>query len=237
MPLDGSAPSSQPDLFLPETWTNGTSATFAPPTLTAIPTATSSRASEDGPKLPVSPLGLTIGRFGRAHVRANLSARQAEEMGSLTSGTYGQPGTISSASAALQSSLVSRLQARTDCSGSTLYNLTWKERLTPAGRSIYALRASALRTSGSVFSGWPTCRAEDAESSGARWSRGKGVFDTLTAVASLLGSGPMPSGSITKTGSAARLNPEHSRWLMGFPAGWSCYEVTATRSRRKSAPP
>ncbi len=65
----------------------------------------------------------------------------------MTSGTYGRTGTISSESAALRTSLESRLRARTASVGSTLFNLTWKERLTPSGRSICALRASARRTS------------------------------------------------------------------------------------------
>lgn len=65
----------------------------------------------------------------------------------MTSGTYGRTGTISSESAVLRTSLESRLRARTASVGSTLFNLTWKERLTPSGRSICALRASARRTS------------------------------------------------------------------------------------------
>ena len=40
--------------------------------------------------------------------------------------------------------------------GSLEYLLTWKERVTPAGRVICALRASGRRTSGSGFTGWPT---------------------------------------------------------------------------------
>jgi len=47
-------------------------------------------------------------------------------------------------------------RARTASVGSTLYKLTWKERVTPSGRSIPALRASALRTSDSGYTGWPT---------------------------------------------------------------------------------
>lgn len=30
------------------------------------------------------------------------------------------------------------------------------------------------------------------------------------------------------------LSPEHSRWLMGFPAAWGCCGATAMRSCRKS---
>ena len=78
----------------------------------------------------------------------------------MTSGTYGRRGSISSRSSALQSSLASRLRARTASAGSTLYTLTWKERTTPSGLRICALRASARRTSdndsGSLPSGWPT---------------------------------------------------------------------------------
>lgn len=78
----------------------------------------------------------------------------------MTSGTYGRTSTGSSSSAALQSSLASRLRAKTASLGSTLYKLTWKERATPSGRSIPALRASARPTSGNGSigpeSGWPT---------------------------------------------------------------------------------
>jgi len=103
-------------------------------------------------------------RYGQVPALANLSARQAKDLRLLTSGTYGQHSTTSSASAALQSSLVNRLRARTDLHGSTLYTLTWKERVTPSGRSISALRASARRTSDSGFIGaapWPTPTTRD----------------------------------------------------------------------------
>jgi hypothetical protein len=85
----------------------------------------------------------------------------------LTSGTCGPRGTISSASADLQSSLVSRLQGLTAFAGSTLYRLTWKERASPAGRLISALRASARPTSdsgsGGLRKGWPTARETDGK--------------------------------------------------------------------------
>lgn len=82
-------------------------------------------------------------KFGPEAARASLSARQAEQAGLLTSGTYGHTGSGSSSSAALQSLLASRLQARTASAGSILYRLTWKERVTPLGRPICALRGSA----------------------------------------------------------------------------------------------
>lgn len=105
--------------------------------------------------------GQTTDLFGQAHVPANLSARQVKEMGLLTSGTCGQLGFTSSASANLASSLESKLRARMHSRGSTLFNLTWTQRVTPSGLSICALRASAHRTSAkdcgsSDKAGWQT---------------------------------------------------------------------------------
>jgi hypothetical protein len=128
------------------------------------PSATSSPGSASGATPCDVPAGPTIGPSGPAHALASLSARQASERGLLTSGTCGRPGSISSASAALQSSLVSRLRVLTRSTGSTLFGLTWRRRDTPAGRSISALRASALRTSDSGCGSWPT---PDAEAFGA----------------------------------------------------------------------
>ncbi len=110
--------------------------------------------------------GRTTGQSGQAVVRASLSARQAREKGLLTSGTYGPRSFTSSSSASLTLSLVNRLQARTDSSGSTLYKLTWKQRTTPQQHLIYALRASVHRTSDRDSTGWPTPTANDYKGSG-----------------------------------------------------------------------
>lgn len=99
--------------------------------------------------------------FGPAPVRANLSPRQAKELGLMTSGTSGLRGTGSSASAALQSSLESRLRVRLSSLGSTLYTLTWKGWTTPSGVSRFRLRASAPRTSATGRTGWPTPTTRD----------------------------------------------------------------------------
>lgn len=74
----------------------------------------------------------------------------------MTPATCGPHGFTLYRSAALTSSLVNKLQARTALHGSTLYNLNWKKRNTPSLLSIFALRASVRRTSGNASSGWPT---------------------------------------------------------------------------------
>ncbi len=55
------------------------------------------------------------------------------------------------------------------------YSLTWKPHTTPAGRSIYRLRALARPTSASASTGWPTVRANDwqQDSPGCTSIRGK----------------------------------------------------------------
>jgi hypothetical protein len=126
------------------------------------PSATSSRVSGSG-HTPCEPQGgPMIVPFGREAARASLSARQVAKAGLMMSGTCGRTGITSSASASLQSSLESKLRAKTASVGSTLYQLTWKPRATPLGLLICALRASVRRTSASVSSsdrsGWGTPR-------------------------------------------------------------------------------
>lgn len=128
------------------------------PTTSAI----SSLELEFGPTRFDAQAGLTIDLFGPVPVRVNLSPRQAKELGLMTSGTRGLHGTGSSASAALQSSLESRLRARLSILGSTLYTLTWKPWTTPTGVSRSRLRASVRRTSAIELSGWPTPTACEA---------------------------------------------------------------------------
>ena len=199
---------------------------------------TSSRGLESGPTLSGPQGGLTTDQSGRAHVPANLSARAAQERGCLTSGTSGLTGTTSSRSAALQRSLESRLRAKTGLVGSTLYKLTWKERTTPSGLSICALRASAPRTSGNGFGSWPTPTTRDHkdghEQQAVPINALLGRVAWLTGPARLTATGEMLTGSSADMSGGGQLNPAHSRWLMGYPPAWDDCGVTAMPSSRKS---
>lgn len=132
-------------------------------TCEAIPNAISSLESEFGATRCAAPDGPTIDLFGPVPVRANLSPRQAKDLGLMTSGTSGRHGIGSLQSAALQRSLESRLRARLSNLGSTLYTLTWKPWVTPSGVSRSRLRASVRRTSEIALSGWPTPTAALAD--------------------------------------------------------------------------
>ena len=168
-----------------------------PDTLNAI----SSPGLASGPTPCDVQAGPIAALFGRALAPVNLSAQQAKEMGFLTSGIYGRLGFTSLASASLTSSLVNRLQQRTALVGSTLYKLTWKQRATPGGQSIYALRASVRRISGNDFGylqSWPTPCSQDGPDGGP--SQGIDRLPGAAALAAL----PTPTKSNGDGGQIAK---------------------------------
>ena len=120
------------------------------------PSVTSLRALADGPLPLILPDGREICPLGLVRALASLSHRQVKEMGLQTSGISGRRGSTSSASAALTSSLASRLQAQFGTAGSTLFRQTWKQKATPSGALYWEHTASGHRTSGSDCIGWPT---------------------------------------------------------------------------------
>src|SRR6516225_1878226 len=124
----------------------------------------SSPASAGGTTPLILPDGTDL--FGQARALASLSAPPGGARRPMTSVICGLRGFLSSASAALQSSLESRLRRQLDGAGSTLFLLIWKRKATPAGRPYYQLQASAPRTSGSGFGSWPTPTLHDAERGG-----------------------------------------------------------------------
>jgi hypothetical protein len=99
--------------------------------------------------------------FGQEVAPASRSAPPARSVAATMSATYGLRSSASSASAALQLSLASRLQERLDSRGSTMFALTWKAQATPQRRQICRLAASAHRTGDSGCGGWPTTKRDD----------------------------------------------------------------------------
>lgn len=215
-PQGGLRTSSEPATSLPESLTDAALWMSDLRTWLSSPSATSLLESESGRLHFAKLVGEMISEFGLAAVRASLSPRQAKVLGLTTSGICGPHGTTSSASAALQSSLASKLQARMPLSGGILFKLTWKQRVTPQGRVICALRASAPRTSDSDCGGWPTTGAGDekwristAAAADRRLASGKQVS---LECAAFLASWPTPmAGTPAQNGNSAAGNNDSSR--------------------------
>lgn len=204
--------------------------------------ATSSQALACGALPCETQDGQTIDLFGLVPVRANLSAKQARELGLLTSGTFGQRSSTSSNSAALQLSLESKLQSSLQSRGSTLYRMTWKHWITPLGRRFSRLQASVLRTSESGFTGVPTPSSTIVDNKprppvvGSRKPTDPQIGLADIAVW-LIGPAQVSSGLHAATAGRARLNPAYARWLMSIPEEWDACAPTETPSvlrKRKS---
>ena len=92
-------------------------------------------------------------------------------------------------------------------------------------------------TDAAILTGWPTPLAitiDDNPEERAKRSKkhGFGVAETLIMAArSALG---QSSKRLNAAGSSGELNPDLSRWLMGFPIEWQFSAVTAMQSSRKS---
>ena len=188
-----------------EALTGEASETFAQPTSANTNSVTSSPVSVSGPMPYVSPAGLTLRPFGPAPVHVSHSARPAGGGDSPTLGTSGPIGSSSFDSAALQSFLESRLQVLTASSGSTLFRLTWKTRVTPSGRRICALRASVPRTSGNACSSWPSPTCNDARGSAYSYGNGNHSRPCLKLVgAARLSAWPTPACTNADRGGQAK---------------------------------
>ena len=179
------------------------------PTWLVTPNATSSQVSGAGPWPLDSRDGLTTDKCGQAAALANLSASQARDMGWLMSGTYGRIGSILYGHCDLTPSLVSKLKQQLTTGGSTLFKMTWKEKVTPSRQSVSLLRASGLRISGSDSGSWPTPTTE----------------------ANTHCYGPDKSIQL-KTYGAARLCDWEDNWPEGTKANLSSWPTTTTRDHK-----
>lgn len=133
--------------------------------------AISSQESEDGLIAFAARGGPIVDLFGQEVVHADRSRPSANWNGSLTSGTFGRLGFISSASESLQSSLESRLRQRLN--GSDLCEVTWKRWDTPWGQRRSKPRARVRSTSEIDIGLWPTATSTDAK--GNAQARGVGA--------------------------------------------------------------
>lgn len=182
-------------------------------------------------------------------VPANPSPSPGPVKERRTSGTSGPSSSGSSESAALQSSLESRLRARMAATGSLEYVLTWKGWDMRSGPRICALRARARKakdgfcvgvpssssqpsseppTSDSAFTGWPTPRTPTGGPESAERKKELGRKDSgggdLQAVALMAGY-PTPRASDTGrtvwNPSPGGGNVQLDRMVGKWFAGWS----------------
>lgn len=240
-PRSGCATSLRQATSRPVTSTNATSATCIPTTFVHAPSAISSQASASGPTRFVAPDGPTIDLFGRVPVRANLSPRQAKDLDLMMSGTCGLRGTGSSASAALQSSLESRLRARLS-TGRTGWPTPTAALAEKGVRTFERGLMEAMRNHGpdlaaaACLAGWPTPTVGNAEGSQSfeglsatgKTLDGRKVAVSLNHVAQFAG-WPTPTSTDFKGAPSKpysergggkkgmRLDAAAHHWLAGWP--------------------
>lgn len=128
----------------------------------------------------------TLSAAGPDHHHASRLASQETNSDSLTSDTSRLPSCASSRSAALQSSLASRLRQQLENTGSMIYSLSWKQKATPAGRQYCQRQASVPRTKEIDFSLVPWATPHTSASTGAGTSGRAGGMNiqTMAALAS-----------------------------------------------------
>jgi len=186
-------------------------------TCEATHSAISSPASADG----AQPCGLQDGPmtdlFGQAPAPASRSARQAASVAATMSATYGLRSSTSSASAALQRSLVSRLPALLDTHGGIMWRLTWRAQTTPLRRQICRLQASVDRTHERASTGWlPTPRASMGTHT-VCWRRAESG-DHRSQLEDYLASLYLAAGGHRIVG--ANVDPLLCATMMGYPRSW-----------------
>ncbi len=176
------------------------SPTFARPTWWVMLNATFSRASEDGLMRSRWQDGLLTGESGPGAALASPSVQPVQDAGSTIPGISGPSGSVSLRSAALQSSLESRLRALLN--GSDLCEVIWKPWATPWGSCLSKPRARVRTTSATDTGLWPTPTQRD-------WKSGTGAQPRE-------GHAPPLSSKV-----GGQLNPTWVEWLMGWPLGWT----------------
>ena len=158
----GFATSLQRDFFQPDTLTTDPSSMSGQPISSASRSAISSPVSAEGRPQHVSLDGPMTGRSGLAPVPASRSRSLAKEPVRVTHGICGPTSFASSVPAGPLSSWESRLRDRLAMVGSTEFNLTWRDKVTPAGGAISRLVPSTRHISVAVSGGSQSMSAETA---------------------------------------------------------------------------
>ena len=122
--------------------------------------------SADGPSQPDWLGGPTTESCGQAPARASRSRSRGNKKALTTSGTYGPTIFASSVPDGPQSSWESRLRQRLAKVGSTECLLTWKEKVTPAGRRLSRLAPSTRPIGANDCGLWPTPATRDYKDTG-----------------------------------------------------------------------
>ena len=216
--------------------------------LRGYPNAISLPALAAGAAPSASPASPTTTPCGPDPVPASRSPSPENKAVSTTPDTSGPSGSVSSRSAALQSSLENRLRPLLD--GSDLCEVTWKPWTTPWGACLSKPRARVRTTCGTATGLWQTMVEDDAldRIGGKVNSRGEPKLSGQ-AIQSVW---PTPSardwrserateafhrkhwshprgktlsmhvtcGSQEPTEKPGALNPEFVCWLMGYPREW-----------------
>lgn len=147
-------------------------------TSTATRKSTSSPASEAGPMQLDLLAGLTPAPCGPDPAPVSRSRSRAKAPELLMNGICGPTFTDSSQPAGPLSSWENRLRERLAMVGSTESALIWREKITPAGESIFRLAPWTPPTSGAGSIGsrkpWSTPMATDGEKGGPNQSFGAG---------------------------------------------------------------
>ncbi len=131
--------------------------------LQGTPSAISLQVLESGATHYVNQDGLIVDLFGQVVARANPLVLPVMEKEQTTSAICGQSGLNLLSSADLTLYLANKLKAQLSTAGSTLFNLTWKEKTTSLGLRVSLLRASVRRISDTDCTSWRSPQRSDGE--------------------------------------------------------------------------
>ncbi|MGE0211811.1 MAG: hypothetical protein AB7S41_08970 [Parvibaculaceae bacterium] len=113
--------------------------------------------------------------------------------------------------------------------GTAEAHLARKRKAAAAGSAMGTEAVTALSLQAQL-SGWPTPTSLSPAKNGNNEAGNSAGLVKIRELAL----GPISNGSPAETAKPGQLNPDFSRWLMGYPAEWASCAPTATPSSRKS---